>query len=98
MYINAEGDHLPTKLLDLFDGEHDGVEESKVLAHTPYLLAPLMFVPPYQLCSCFYILGDWLLAQHVLSGLNRLFDHGGLMANRQSYNDRIYVLTVEEVV
>lgn len=47
--------------------------------------------------SCFYILGDWLLAQHVLSGLNCFFDHGRLNANRQSYDDGIDVFASEEI-
>lgn len=98
MYVNAEGDQLSAKLLDLFDGEHDWLEEPEVLAHTPCLLAFLMFVPPYQMRSCLYILCDWLLAQHVLSGLDCCFDHGWLNANWQGYYHGIYVLVGEEIV
>ena len=47
MQINAEGDDLSTKLLDLLDSERDGLEEPEVFAHAPDFFTSLVFVPPH---------------------------------------------------
>ena len=98
MDVDAECDHLSSKFLDLFGCERNGLEESEVLAHTPSLVAFLMLIPSYQMRGCFYVLGDRLLAQNVLSGLDCFFDHGWLNANRQGYDHGINVFAGEEMV
>ena len=96
--VDAEGEQLSAKLLDLFGGECNGIEESKILAHTPYRLRLLMFVPFYQTRSCLYILRNRFLAQHVLPGIDCFFDYDWLNAYRQRYDDGINILTGEEII
>lgn len=50
------------------------------------------------MCSCFYILGDWLLAEDMLPGFNCFFNHGWLNADRQGYDDGIDILAGEKMV